>query len=230
MNAGAQQQGQADADQQHPAALPGRHRGPADQQHEHEQVVQGQAVLGQPAGEELAGRPRPGGSGDGHAEQRAERDDARRAQRRLGQPGFPATPGADDQVGHGHRERRRREPPPTATSGRAGCGSARSRRRSAELTSRARRCAERRAPSWAARVKSAGVSTPASSPSGPRTRTCPAVYRAAGTAGRTFSRARSPVSGSSRRGEDQVVHGGGDLGQPGHRAAAARHRAAAGSG
>jgi hypothetical protein len=66
---GTQQQGEQDPEQQHPAVVAAIHPGAADQQDEHEEVVERQAVLGQPAGEELARR---GPAADGR-DQRAER-------------------------------------------------------------------------------------------------------------------------------------------------------------
>ena len=110
----AQQQGEQDPEQEHPAVVLACHPGAADQQDEHQQVVEGQAVFGQPAGEELARRgpaacrgvrradrhrgPR-GRGGDQRAERHGQRDRARRPQRRLAQPLRSTPPGADEKVG-----------------------------------------------------------------------------------------------------------------------------------
>jgi hypothetical protein len=95
----AQQQGEQDPEQQHPAVVPECHPGAADQQDEHQEVVERQAVFGQPAGEELARRRPAAHGGEQHAERHRQGDRPRRPQRRLAQPLRSAPPGADEQVG-----------------------------------------------------------------------------------------------------------------------------------
>src|SRR5262249_21655262 len=60
----AQHHGDTDAGQYHAAVQLGRYPGPADQDDEDQQVIQGKAVLGQPAGEELARGRAARGSGE----------------------------------------------------------------------------------------------------------------------------------------------------------------------
>ena len=64
----AQHHGDTDAGEHHAAVEPARHLGPADQDDEDQQVVHGEAVLGQPAGEELPGGRAPRGDGQHGAE------------------------------------------------------------------------------------------------------------------------------------------------------------------
>ena len=95
----AQQQGEQDPEQQHPAVVPACHPGTADQQDEHQEVVERQAVFGQPAGEELPRRGPAAHGGDQRAERHRQGDRPRRPQRRLAQPFRSAPPGADEKVG-----------------------------------------------------------------------------------------------------------------------------------
>ena len=95
----AQHQGEQDPEQQHPAVIPAIHPGAADQQDEHEEVVERQAVFGQPAREELARRGPAAHGSDQRAERHGQRDRPRRPQRRLAQPLRSAPPGADEKVG-----------------------------------------------------------------------------------------------------------------------------------
>ena len=94
----AQHQGEHDPEQQDAAVVLACHPGTADQQHEHQQVVQRQAVLGQPAGEELARRCPAAGEGDQRAKRHGQRDRRRRPQRRLTKPLRAAAAGADEKV------------------------------------------------------------------------------------------------------------------------------------
>jgi len=95
----AQQQGEQDPEQQHPAVVPACHPGTADQQDEHQEVVERQAVFGQPAGEELPRRGPAAHGGDQRAERHRQGDRPRRPQRCLAQPLRSTPPGADEKVG-----------------------------------------------------------------------------------------------------------------------------------
>jgi hypothetical protein len=88
--------------------------GTGDQQDEDHEVVQRQAVLGQPSGEELAGRHTAAGGGDQRTEGHSRRDRRQRPHRRLGQARRLAPPGAEDEIGaqKNAEDRDRRGPGP----------------------------------------------------------------------------------------------------------------------
>jgi hypothetical protein len=93
-----QQKGEQNPEQQDAAVVLARHPGTADQQDEHQQVVERQAVFGQPAGEELARRCPVAGQRDHRTERHGQRDRRHRPQRRFAEP-FRSTPaGADEKV------------------------------------------------------------------------------------------------------------------------------------
>jgi hypothetical protein len=94
----AQHEGEQDPEQQNPAVVLTCHPGGADQEEEHQQVVERQAVFGQPAGEELAGRGPAADGGDQRAERHRQRDRRTCPQRRLAKAGRSTPPGADDKV------------------------------------------------------------------------------------------------------------------------------------
>ena len=94
----AQHEGEQDPEHEHAAVIPAWHPGAADQEDEHQQVVERKAVLRQPAGEELArGRP-AAGDGDERTERHCRRDRPSRPQRRLAKPLRLPPAGADDEV------------------------------------------------------------------------------------------------------------------------------------
>jgi hypothetical protein len=94
----AHHEGEQNPEQQNAAVVLAWHPGTADQDDEHQQVVERQAVFGQPAGEELARRRPAAGGGDERTEQHRQRDRRPRPQRRLGKPLRPAPAGADEKV------------------------------------------------------------------------------------------------------------------------------------
>ena len=103
----AQQQREHDPQQQNAAVVPTRHPGRGDQQGEDKEVVQGQAVLGQPSGEELARCRAAASGGDQRPEGDRQHDRRHRPHCRLGQAYRPLPPGADDQIGAQQRAKGR---------------------------------------------------------------------------------------------------------------------------
>jgi hypothetical protein len=93
-----QHEGEQDPEHEHAAVILACHPGAADQEDEHQQVVERQAVLRQPAGEELARRRPAPGDGDERTERYRRGDRGRRPQRRLTKPLRLAPAGADDKV------------------------------------------------------------------------------------------------------------------------------------
>jgi hypothetical protein len=94
----AQHKGEQNPEQQNTAVVPTCHPGAADQQDEHQEVVQRQAVFGQPAGEELARRRPAASQSDQRTERHGQRDRRRRPQRRFAEPFRPTPAGADEKV------------------------------------------------------------------------------------------------------------------------------------
>jgi len=94
-----QREGEQDPEHQNAAVILLRHPGAADQEDEHKQVVERQAVLRHPAGEELAGCHPAAGDGDERTERHRRRDRRRRPQRRLTKPLRLTAAGADGKVG-----------------------------------------------------------------------------------------------------------------------------------
>jgi len=94
----AQHEGEQNPEQQDAAVVLTCHPGTADQQDEHQQVVERQAVFGQPAGEELPRRCPAAEQGDQRTECNRQRDRRHRPQRRFAEPLRPAPAGADKEV------------------------------------------------------------------------------------------------------------------------------------
>jgi hypothetical protein len=94
----AQQEGEQNPEQQDAAVVLTCHPGTADQQDEHQQVVERQAVFGQPAREELARRCPAAGQSDHRTERHGQRDRRRRPQRRFTKPLRSTPAGADEKV------------------------------------------------------------------------------------------------------------------------------------
>jgi hypothetical protein len=94
----AQHEGEQNPEQQNAAVVLACHPGTADQQDEHQQVVERQAVFGQPAGEELARRRPAASQGDQPTERHGQRDRRRRPQRRFAKPLRSTPAGADEKV------------------------------------------------------------------------------------------------------------------------------------
>jgi hypothetical protein len=94
----AQHQRKQNPEQQNAAVVLTCHPGTADQQDEHQQVVERQAVFGQPAGEELARRCPAAGQSDQRTERYRQRDRRRRPQGRFTKPLRPAPAGTDEKV------------------------------------------------------------------------------------------------------------------------------------
>jgi hypothetical protein len=95
----AQQEREQNPQQQNAAVVLPWNPGTGDQQDEDHKVVQRQAVLGQPSGEELAGRRTAAGGGDQRAEGHGRRDCRQCPHGRLGQARRLSPPGAEDEVG-----------------------------------------------------------------------------------------------------------------------------------
>jgi hypothetical protein len=95
----AQHEGEQDPEHEYTAVILACHPGAADQEDEHQQVVERQAVLRQPAGEELARCHPAAGDGDERTERYRRRDRRRRPQRRLTKPLRLTPAGADGKVG-----------------------------------------------------------------------------------------------------------------------------------
>ena len=95
----AQQECQQNPEQQNAAVVLTRHPGTGDKDDENKEIVQRQAVLGQPSGKELARCRAAASGGDQRTEGHCQRDRRDRPHRRLGQAHRPPPPGADDEVG-----------------------------------------------------------------------------------------------------------------------------------
>ena len=94
----AQHEREQNPEQQNAAVVLACHPGTADQQDEHQQVVERQAVFGQPACEELARRGTAARQSDQRTERYGQRDRRRRPQRRFAKPFRSSPAGADEKV------------------------------------------------------------------------------------------------------------------------------------